>query len=348
MRGRIFALCVVILTWSIPVRTQSKNDTAALPYPNDEKAVASKRAADLLKHPTFITVRLVSSPRDFSPNSSTDALAHRVGDTLSFRVSVSHSLSETLSWEGGLSHYFEFSPELYKDGDLIDFSEAAKVRVETAKGDPFGFRSIPRTLRPNQPYEWMGLNLSDWYKPLGLGHYQLTLRQRFVWDGDWVESNPIIFEVVSRKPADAIPEGISVEMVPDAFQKQPRQKVYRLKAEDYIAVVVVNDSDSDLSVPVIDLYYGNRPQLFKDGVTLTYLDEIVKLLKSKEKDSRRVELGQNLSVPAHSTAGLQVLDLRKWFGELAPGQYKLTNRRRFEIDGAWTANSAELLFEITR
>ena len=36
----------------------------------------------------------------------------------------------------------------------------------------------------------------------------------------------------------------------------------------------------------------------------------------------------------------------EWYGPLAPGQYRLTSRQRFEINGPWTAESAPLLFQV--
>jgi hypothetical protein len=38
--------------------------------------------------------------------------------------------------------------------------------------------------------------------------------------------------------------------------------------------------------------------------------------------------------------------LKDWYGPLGPGSYRLIDCRRLEIDGPWTANSAELLFVI--
>jgi hypothetical protein len=49
-----------------------------------------------------------------------------------------------------------------------------------------------------------------------------------------------------------------------------------------------------------------------------------------------------------TTSQLEGLRLKNWYGPLAPGSYRLINRRRFEIDGPWTADSAELVFEVVR
>jgi hypothetical protein len=350
MDRRTLGLCIMILVWAVPVYAQSKIDEHGVRYPSEEELAASKRLGELLRHPTFVTLRLVSSPRDFSHGSSSDAPSpYTVGDWISFQLFVTQSLSESL-WvdDGGLLHYYEYRPELYKDGDLVAFSNIVTERVASSERNPFSISSKPYTMVPDREYESATLNLDDWYDPLGPGHYQLSVRKRFVWDGAWVQSNPVIFDVEPRKPPTPIPAGVSVEMVPEAFQDKPKQKLYRLSSDLYLTVVVVNNSNREVLAPAIDIYYGNRPQLFKDGVLLPYLDEMMKLLNSKEEDSRSVDLSLDLSLPPHTRTGLQGLNLTKWYGPLDPGHYRLINRHRFEIDGPWTADSAELLFEIVR
>ena len=114
-----------------------------------------------------------------------------------------------------------------------------------------------------------------------------------------------------------------------------------------VIVVINNKSDREVNSAVIDSYYGNRPRLFKDGRLLPYTEEITKLLGLKDENPQEVEviLDRALSPDA---IGVSNLDLKKWYGNLKPGSYKLVNRHRFEIDGPWTAESAEMLFEIAR
>lgn len=347
MTRRNFSLCVTILVWTLSICAQSRIDGHGVLQATEEQIAASKRLGELLRHPAFVTLRLVSSLRDFSHGSSSDAPPpYTVGDWIGFRLFVTQSLSETLSFECGLSPYYEYRPELYKDGDILAFSKNATERVAGHERDPFSISARAHNLIPGRESEWATLNLDDWYDPLRPGHYQLSVRKRFIWDGDWVQSNPVIFDVEPRKPPTPIPVGVSVEMVPEDFQEKPKQRVYRLSGEGSITVVVVNNSNRKLFIPVTDLYYGNRPQLFKEGVLLPYLDEMVKLLSSKEENSRSVDVILDLSLPPHTRTGLQGLNLTKWYGPLGPGNYRLINRRRFEIDGPWTADSAELLFEV--
>jgi hypothetical protein len=56
-----------------------------------------------------------------------------------------------------------------------------------------------------------------------------------------------------------------------------------------ITVYVVNNSDERVKVDVIDNYYGNRFQLFKDGVLIPYREETKKLIQSKDENPPLVE-----------------------------------------------------------
>jgi hypothetical protein len=119
---------------------------------------------------------------------------------MSFQLFVTQSLSETL-WidDGGLSLYYQYRPELYKDGDLVAFSKIITERVAGSERNPFSISSRPYTLVPNREYESTTLHLDDWYDRLGPGHYQVSVRKRFIWDGDWVQSNAVTFDVVPRE-----------------------------------------------------------------------------------------------------------------------------------------------------
>ena len=150
----------------------------------------------------------------------------------------------------------------------------------------------------------------------------------------------------ARKPATSIPSSVTVRLVPSDFQEKPEEKLYRLGREAYVTVLVVNNSDKRVKVEVIDLYYGNRLQLFKDGLLVPYKEETAKLIQSKDESPRLVDVTSNLILDPPMASGLQNRNLKDWYGPLTPGVYRLIDRRRFEINGPWTADSAELLFEV--
>ena len=84
----------------------------------------------------------------------------------------------------------------------------------------------------------------------------------------------------------------------------------------------------------------------KDGKVVPYNDETAKLVDAKEKDPRLVEVVSTLFLDPKTTSRLDGFSLKQWYGPLAPGVYRLTDRRRFEIEGPWTKDSAELIFEV--
>jgi hypothetical protein len=137
-----------------------------------------------------------------------------------------------------------------------------------------------------------------------------------------------------------------VKLLPDGLEPLPEGKAFRLGNNINIRVFVVNDSDQRVRVSVIDELYGNRLQLFKDGKLVPYLDVTAKLIQSKEEAPGLVERAPDFFLDPKTSSGLQQIYLENWYGPLAPGSYRLIDRRRLEIDGPWTASSAELLFVI--
>jgi hypothetical protein len=187
--------------------------------------------------------------------------------------------------------------------------------------------------------------MEDWYEPLAVGRYQLIVRKRFAGDGDWVESNPVVFDVRQRRAAAPIPNGVRLILVPEDARSSSDGQPYRFGSGVNLRVDAVNESDQPIRVNVIDSYYGNRPQLWKDGKLVPYLKETAKLIESKDATPRLVEVVPDFFIDPKSYHPLG-LGLKYWYGPLSPGLYRLIDRRRFEIDGPWTADSAELLFEV--
>ncbi len=171
---------------------------------------------------------------------------------------------------------------------------------------------------PNREYDWLALRLTDWYRPLRPGRYQLIVRKRFVPNGDWAESNALTFDVIPRRSPTSIPEGLKVRLIPEGLKPQPEGKPYHLKDEVHIDVLLANDSDRRVSVSVIDSYYGHRLQLFKDGKLVPYRDDITKLIEAKESTPRLVDVVSEFFIDPKVTRP-EGLRLRDWYGLLEPG-----------------------------
>jgi hypothetical protein len=343
MSNGIVGLFILVLVWPISVSGQSKIDEN-VPHVPDEVIAANKRLHDLLQKPNFITLRLTYGYAYEKPVDRPQP--YKVGDSMYFELLVSQSLFENIMIEESRWAHYEYRPELSRDGEILSYSKEAQKAVDKADHEPPSWSMIPLNLVPGREFRWPAVRLEDWYDRLGPGHYELTVRKRFALDGDWVQSNSVTFDVQPRKSPTPIPAGVTIELAPADFQLEPKRKLYRLSGDVYVSVIVVNGSRQEVPAPVVDSYYGDRPQLFKDGVMLPYQDEIKRLLKAKENDSRAVDVSVERVLAADSREALTALNLTKWYGRLSAGHYRLVNQHRFELDGPWTGDSAELLFEI--
>jgi hypothetical protein len=340
---------VAILGFALSVCAQDTVDRIGVYHPTDDDVAANKQLNDLLRKPTFITLRLVATPQNFSQEKASDTRPpYIVGEWITFKLFISQSVSESIVIWNHLWPFYEYRPELYKDGEIMPYSKEAQGKVDGADRQVASGSGGPTRLDAGNEIEWTSVKLENWYEPLGPGHYQLTVRKRFTGDGEWAQSNSVTFDVEARKPATIIPNSVTIKLVPSDFQNEPEKKLYRLGSGAYVTVIVENNSAQRIKVEVIDLYYGNRPQLFKDGMLVPYREETARLIQSKDESSSRVEVSSNLFLDPHTSSGLQNLALKDWYGPLTPGAYRLINRRRLEIDGPWTADSVELLFEVVR
>src|SRR6266550_2716745 len=265
MSKKCFRVCGAILALALSVSAQGTIDKYGVYHPTEEEIAANKRRSELLKHPTFTTLRLVSTRRS-GPHAepSTTPSPYLVGDYTHFQLLITQYLSEEIVLSNYMSSYYDCRPELYKDGDILPYSKQAQEKVERPDRQVVSGSVMAVRLVPGRERLWTDIDMDDWYEPLGPGHYQLSVRKRFTGDGDWVQSNPVTFDVQARKPATPIPSSVAVRLLPSDFQEKPEQKLYRLRSEASVTILVVNNSDQRINVDVIDLYYGNRLQLFKD------------------------------------------------------------------------------------
>jgi len=181
---------VVLLAVPFSVSAQSTKDYQR----TEDEIAANKRRGKLLLHPELVTLRLVSSSREPSPTPP----PYGVGDLLDFDLSMSQSSSDTLTVLNYRSPFYECSPELYRDGDKVPYSKAAQEKVDRTDKILLDGSFYPVSLIPNREYRWIRVRLNDWYGRLGIGHYQLTVRKRLAPKGDWVESNPVTFDVILK------------------------------------------------------------------------------------------------------------------------------------------------------
>ena len=205
-------LCALILTATLPALAQG---TA-----NQENA---KRLIELLRHPTFVTLRLVCRS---TAGEVTDAPPpYKEKEFISCRSFITQNSSEQIMIWNELNLYHEYRVDLIRDGDTVSYIKEAKEGIETAERRPPSGSSAPLVMEPRREYSLRDINLKEWYGSLSPGRYQLTLRRRFVWDGDWVQSNPVIFEIEPRKP-ESIPEKVTCDWLPPVHNRLPRMNAF--------------------------------------------------------------------------------------------------------------------------
>src|SRR6266550_2903408 len=266
MSKKCFRVCGAILALALSVSAQGTIDKYGVYHPTEEEIAANKRRSELLKHPTFTTLRLVSTRRS-GPHAepSTTPSPYLVGDYTHFQLLITQYLSEEIVLSNYMSSYYDCRPELYKDGEILPYSKQAQERVERPDRQVVSGSVMAVRLVPGRERLWTDIDMDDWYEPLGPGHYQLSVRKRFTGDGDWVQSNPVTFDVQARKPAMPIPDGVRVRLVPQTAKPQVKGQPYRMGSGDYFDVEVVNDSDQPVKITVIDAFYGNRLRLLREG-----------------------------------------------------------------------------------
>ncbi len=330
----------------VGIAPQAFGQEVANQKPNEAEVAAAKRQLEILRHPSgVITIRLAALGRE----PATTPPPYTVDNWMHFQMFESQNSGEDLTYWDDRDAYYAYRPELIRDGDILSYTKHAQELVERTEREPGGngFTRAPVTIASGKEYQSHYVNLEDWYEwPLKLGHYQLTIKKQFFPNGDWVVSNPVTFDIVARKPATSIPDGFTLRVAPDRSSKQAQGQPYQLGYNDGLFVELVNDSHQRVPVSVVDKYYGHRPRLTKDGKVIPYSDEVAKLIESKEKDSRLVEVVNVFFLDPKTKSRLDGFTLKQWYGSLAPGIYHLTYRRRFEIGGPWTKDSDELVIEI--
>ena len=143
-----------------------------------------------------------------------------------------------------------------------------------------------------------------------------------------------------------IPDDVTVRLVPPGSEPTDENKVYQLKNDMWVSIFIENRSKQRLRSNVIDPYYTNRLQLFKDGVLIPYREEITNIIRLQDENLKKVDIDRDFFIDPETTFGWANIPLYDWYGPLLPGRYRVIIRHRFEIGGPWTRDSIPMLFEV--
>lgn len=122
------------------------------------------------------------------------AARFKVGDEMSFEVSVTNRLNEPVMII--LPETYEnFRPQLFKDGEALPYTDRATQVLESRKIMWATTNMRSETLEPNQTRTIGFFNMKAWYEPLKPGSYQLLLKYSLERGMKWVELPAVDFEV---------------------------------------------------------------------------------------------------------------------------------------------------------
>src|SRR3989442_14949778 len=94
--------------------------------------------------------------------------------------------------------------------------------------------------------------------------------------------NPVAWLI---KPAYAVFQDIQhirVEVLPKKAETEGAGKTYQLKSDASVRVIIRNDTDQRVKALFLDMYYQNRPRLFKDGKLLPYRETVKNLVAAMD------------------------------------------------------------------
>lgn len=158
-------------------------------------APQEEKNAAMLKSPTSLRVELARRrPERYDPPDE-ETRVFRPSENIYFEVFVTSALSEPVEVQN-TNKYYQNRPELIRDGDPVPYREdVAKSLPSVDAQTDFDRRPVTVKLPPGARTKLDVLELRDWYETLKPGRYRLTNRRRFIFEGEWVETPSISFEV---------------------------------------------------------------------------------------------------------------------------------------------------------
>ena len=196
----IFVIGCVLLI-AAPVASQGTIDKYGNFHPTEDTIARNKRMGELLQHPTFILLRLVSQKRNnVKEEPTTTPAPYSSDERIHFELFLTQNSSEDITFTESSWPYANYRPELIRDGDPVPYTDKAQKNIEAPEKETFTGSTGISTISPGKERFWTDVRIEDWYdSPLKPGRYQLTVKKRFTRNGDWVESNPVTFVVSDTK-----------------------------------------------------------------------------------------------------------------------------------------------------
>lgn len=155
--------------------------------------VRRREALDKLKS---IKVGLGDCGEGFNRSYDSASNSYADGGDICFGVAFTNGSSDPVSFP--VTDLFQQArPQLFKDGEPVPYREKVAALLEEKEKSQEIFSVKVVTLAPGQTTS-LRIHLGDWYEPLRDGSYSFSVKWRFVYGGDWVESPPADFKVRSK------------------------------------------------------------------------------------------------------------------------------------------------------
>jgi len=154
-----------------------------------------EKRASILKHPASFKVELARrKPESYDPPGESHR-PFKPGENIYFLIEVTSNLPDPINVQI-FNRYYQNRPELFHDGEPVAYREDIAKGLALIDANADYERYIETTtLLPAAPTKVGIIELRDWYDMLKPGKYRLINRQRFIIEGDWVETSSISFEV---------------------------------------------------------------------------------------------------------------------------------------------------------
>ncbi|MDT4952034.1 MAG: hypothetical protein QOJ02_172 [Acidobacteriota bacterium] len=149
-----------------------------------------------LKKPFFAQLELLPRLLELSEGAEELSKPYKVGDKIFFRLLITNTSSEKVSFSVADPFYYN-RPQLLRDGELVPYRDGLVELLKSKEKTPGNESVRGSTLLPHHT-ETVIIEMKQWYEPLQPGRYLLTVKRRFIWGGEWIESPPLTFEVVSK------------------------------------------------------------------------------------------------------------------------------------------------------
>ena len=189
----VFALALLAI--SIQLGQQSWIGNAG--QDPDPVVEAAKQRYEKLRRADFASLEVTRMPLELNQPPEDLKRHFKTDDRIMFQIILTNvSNTPILVPIGDIRK--QLRPKLIRDGDPVSYRKSLDELLAQKDNEPDFTRAKGANLGPGEKAVTF-LDLKDWYEPLKHGHYDLSVRERFIWGGRWVESSSITFEVDAGK-----------------------------------------------------------------------------------------------------------------------------------------------------